>query len=1032
MLNKLIEFSLKERLATAILIIVLTAIGVYSLQKIPIDALPDVTNNQVQVITEARGLSPVEVEKLVTFPIETALNGLPNTLELRSISKYGLSVVTVVFEDEVDKFFARQLVLERITSVRSLLPPVAKEPMLGPMSSALGEIYQYQVKGEGYSPMELRTIQEFVIKPQLKTVPGVTEVNSFGGFVKQYHILLDPLKMQAYRVSVADVFNAVERGNSIASGNYIEKNQEQYIIRGIGQARVIQDLENTLIRATDNVPVYVRDVAEVKIGEEIRQGAVTRDREGEVVTGIVMMMRGENSRAVITRIQEKVDALNQTLASQGIQIESFYDQTELVRRTIRTVVTNLTEGGLLVVLVLVTLLGNLRAALIVAAVIPFSMMFTFIGMNTLGLSANLMSLGAIDFGMVVDGSVVMMENIVRHIHHKPNEDRLHAIMVSAKEVARPIFFGVLIIMMVYVPILSLQGMEGKLFAPMAFAVGFAVLGALFLALTAVPMVASLLLRGEVKEKENPLLKWLYPRYERWLVAVLNHRGRAVVVAVLVFLATLSIVPFMGGEFVPELDEGNLAIELKRLPSITLAESMAQAEKVASMLKQFPEVKTVVCKTGRPDIANDYMGVQETDVFVILSDKSQWRSGITKAKLIDEMREALAPHTQGMYVNFTQPIAMRVNELVSGSKGDVAVKIFGEDYAKLTKYAEMVEKIARNLKGTASVLVEQVSGQPYLNITIDREEIARYNISVQDVQQAIETAIGGKIATEVLEGQRRVAVVVRYAPQARADLDDIGNVMIPIPNTTYSLPLRQLASFVTEEGPAQVSHEHTQRRLVVECNIEGRDLSSYVSDLQARINEAVKLETGYFITYGGQFENQARATARLSLVVPLSIVIIFALLYTAFGDMRYAVLVLVNLPFALVGGILALVVRGMPLSVTAGIGFIALFGVAVLNGVVLVSSLNERRKVGHEPLRKVIISACKMRLRPVLMTALVASLGFLPMALSTSDGAEVQRPLATVVIGGLITSTLLTLFLLPAIYEWMEMRTESGDVGKAVY
>jgi cobalt-zinc-cadmium resistance protein CzcA len=528
MLNKLIEFSLKERLATAGLIIAIAAIGLYSLQRIPIDALPDVTNNQVQVITEARGLSPVEVEKLVTFPIETALNGLPNTLELRSISKYGLSVVTVVFEDEVDKFFARQLVLERITSVRSALPPVAKEPMLGPLSSALGEIYQYQVRGESYSPMELRTIQEFVIKPQLKTVAGVTEVNSFGGLVKQYHILIDPLKLQAYRVSIADVFNAVERGNSVASGNYIEKNQEQYIIRGIGQARVIQDLENTLIRATDNVPVYVRDVAEVKIGEEIRQGAVTRDREGEVVTGIVMMMRGENSRAVITRIQEKVDALNQTLASQGIRIESFYDQTELVKRTIRTVVTNLTEGGLLVVLVLVTLLGNLRAALIVAAVIPFSMMFTFIGMNTLGLSANLMSLGAIDFGMVVDGSVVMMENIVRHIHHKPNEDRLQAIMTSAKEVARPIFFGVLIIMMVYVPILSLQGMEGKLFAPMAFAVGFAVLGALFLALTAVPMVASLLLRGEVKEKENPLLKWLYPRYERWLVAVLNHRGRAVV------------------------------------------------------------------------------------------------------------------------------------------------------------------------------------------------------------------------------------------------------------------------------------------------------------------------------------------------------------------------------------------------------------------------------------------------------------------------------------------------------------------------
>ncbi len=1021
MLNRLIEFSLKERLATAGLIVVLAAIGLYSLQHIPIDALPDVTNNQVQVITQARGLSPVEVEKLVTYPIETALNGLPKTLELRSISKYGLSVVTIVFEDDVDKFFARQLVLERLTTVRSALPPVASEPMLGPMSSALGEIYQYQVKGDSYTPMELRTIQDYVIKPQLKTVAGVTEVNSFGGFVKQYHVVVDPLKLQAFRVTIGEVFQALERGNSIVSGNYIEKNQEQYIIRSLGQAKSLRDLELTLIRATDNVPIYVRDVAEVKIGEEIRQGAVTRDCEGEMVTGIVMMMRGENSRAVIARIQEKIDALNRTLSSQGIYIESFYDQTELVQRTIRTVVTNLTEGGLLVVLVLVTLLGNLRAALIVAAVIPLSMLCTFIGMNGLGLSANLMSLGAIDFGMVVDGSVVMMENIVRRLHHKPHEERLQAILESAKEVARPIFFGVLIIVMVYVPILSLQGMEGKLFAPMALAVGFAVLGSLCLALTFVPMAASLALRGRVEEKENPLLTWLYPRYVHWLSVAMTHRKRTMLIAVSTLTLALSAVPFMGGEFVPELDEGNILIELKRLPSITLSESIEQAEKVAAVLKQFPEVRTVVCKTGRPDIANDYMGIHETDVFVMLNNKRTWREGLTKPKLIEAMRDAIAPHTSGMYLNFTQPIAMRVNELVSGAKGDVAVKIFGEDYTKLKRYAETVEKIAHEIEGTASVLVEQVSGQPYLNISIDREEIARYNIPVEDVQMAIETALGGKVATEVFEGQRRVAVVVRYNPSSRRDLDDIGNLMIAIPNTASCLPLRQLATLTLEEGPAQVSHEHTQRRLVVECNIEGRDLSSYVRDLQSRMDAELKLETGYFIVYGGQFENQARATERLTLVVPLSLFIIFVLLYTAFGEARYAMLVFANLPFALVGGVLALLLRGMPLSVTASIGFIALFGVAVLNGVVLVSYINERLKFQQEALRKTILNACKVRLRPVLMTALVASLGFLPMALSTSEGAEVQRPLATVVIGGLITSTLLTLFVLPTVYEWLEER-----------
>ncbi|ACF12885.1 heavy metal efflux pump, CzcA family [Chloroherpeton thalassium ATCC 35110] len=1022
MLNKFIEISMRERLGVIGGIIILAALGFYSLREIPIDSQPDVTNNQVQIITAVSGLSPVETERLVTFPIETAMNGLPDMTELRSISKYGLSVVTVVFEDNVDPYFARQIVMERLQSVKGDLPPAASEPTIGPLSSALGEIYQYEVKGAHYSAMELRGIQDYVVKQQLKTIPGVTEVNSFGGFVKQYQVAVSPLKLQTYGLTLSDVFEALEKGNSISSGNFIEHNDEQYIIRGLGMASGTEDLKNIAVGTNNNVPIFIKDVAEVSVGSEIRQGAVTRDGKGEAVTGIVMMLRGENSREVIQRVQEKVDDLNRILKPQGIEIESFYDQTTLVLRTIQTVQTNLIEGGLLVVFVLVAFLGNLRAALIVAAVIPFSMFFTFIGMNWLGLSANLMSLGAIDFGMVVDGSVVMMENIIRRLEHDKKGDRIHVIRESAYEVSRPIFFGVMIILMVYVPILTLQGMEGKLFSPMAFAVGFAIFGSLILALGVVPVFATFVFKGDVKEKENKLLTWLQPHYETVLRAALRHRFLTLAIAVVLLALTFATVPFMGREFLPELDEGNSLIEAKMLPSVSLDKSIEKGEKISRILKKFPEVKTVVAKTGRPDIANDYMGVHETDIFVILNPIETWTTAETKSALEDTLRKAIEPVTSGMYINFSQPIAMRVNELVSGTKADVAVKIFGDDYDDLERYAHAIEEIALGVQGTASVLVEQVSGQPYLNLHIDRNETARYGLSIADVQTAIETAVGGKVATEILEGRQRYGVLVRFEKNAREQILSLKNILIPLPDRNSRLPLGQLARFEQTEGPAQVSHESSQRRLVVECNIDGRDIGSYVEELRTKIESTVKMKPGYLIDYGGQFENQERAMTRLAIVVPLAIFIIFVLLYLMFGQIRYAALILVNLPFATIGGVFALLLRDLPLSVTASIGFIALFGVAVLNGVVLISYINDLRETHPDwDLNTAIISACKTRLRPVLMTALVASLGFIPMATSHGVGAEVQRPLATVVIGGLITSTLLTLLVLPTVYETMEER-----------
>ena len=1023
MINRIIAFSLKQRLLVVAMVVLVAALGFYSLNNIPIDAFPDVTNIQVQILAEAPGLSPVEVEKLVTFPIEVAMNGLPRLTEVRSISKFGLAVVTVVFEDGVDIYFARQLVLERLQRVKESLPPTVPDPEMGPITTGMGEIYQYFLESDSLDLMTLRTIQDWIVKPQLRTVPGVTEVNSFGGLVKQYQVLVDPAKLLSYNITLQDVFEAVENNNSVAGGNFLEHASEQYIIRGIGLAQSEQDLENIIVKNEGGTPIFIKNVANVTVGPEVRQGAVVMQGRGEVAAAIVMMLKGENSRKVIERVKAKIEEINKTLPPH-VKIHPYYDQTELVNKTITTVRTNLLEGGLLVIAVLLIFLGDLRGGLIVASSIPLSMMFAFIGMEWLGLSANLMSLGAIDFGMIVDGSVVMVENFERKLLHKdPNRTKLQVIEDAAKEVGRPILFGILIIIAVYLPILTLQGIEGKMFTPMALTVGMALIGSLILTLTFVPVASSFLLKEKSSHQEPRIIHWIRQLYTPLLEKALKRRSLTLGIALVVLLVSFALVPFLGTEFIPELDEGSILVQPIRMPSVSLTESIEMEKKIQQIIMQFPEVEFVVGRLGRPDIATDPMGVNLSDIYVTLKPKSEWKTATTKEELVEKMVAELK-HVPGVNYNITQPIAMRVDELVAGVKSDLAIKLFGEDLKILKEKADHIAQVVRTVEGAADVITEQISGQPYLNIYIDRNAIARYGLNVADVQRVVEIAIGGKVATEVFEGQIRFGVLVRYPESRRGDIQAIENTLVNLPSGG-TIPLSQVARIAAEEGPVQVSREFGRRRIVVECNVRGRDIGSFVSEAQKKIDAGVQLPPGYSITWGGQYEHQESATKRLLVVIPLSIFIIFVLLFTTFGNIRHSMLILLNLPFALSGGIFALLIRGLHLSVSASIGFIALFGVAVLNGIVLISYVNQLLKEGHE-LEFAVIKGTSDRLRPVLMTALVASLGFLPMALSQGTGAEVQRPLATVVIGGLITSTLLTLFVLPILYSQIESRRRTAQ------
>jgi cobalt-zinc-cadmium resistance protein CzcA len=1030
----LIAFALRNRLLVIAMTLGLVGLGLWSMVRLPIDAIPDVTNVQVQVNTNAPALSPLEVERQITLPVELAMFGLPQLQQIRSLSKFGLSQVTVIFEDGTDLYFARQQVQERLQIAREEIPASLGTPEMGPISTGLGEIFQYAVVADSTSRMnatELRTIQDWIVALQLRAVPGVAEVNSFGGFEKQYQVLVRPEALIQYGITLEQVLDAVVANNINAGGGYITRGAEQLVVRGVGQVQDLDQIRNIVLTSRDGVPVLVRNVADVEIGHTIRQGAVTKDGRGEVVTGIVMMRVGENARTVVADVRERFEAAKTTLPD-GVLLETFYDRTELVERTIGTVQRNLLEGAVLVIVVLFIMLGNLRAALIVALAIPLSMLFAFSAMVQAGIAGSLMSLGAIDFGLVVDGSVVMVENAMRHLSEPDHQKKgfLTRVRESCSEVARPILFGVGIIIVVYLPILSLQGVEGKLFRPMALTVVFALVGSLVLTFLLTPVLITLGLRGRIEEKDVWLMRRAKAIYAPALDWTLGHGRRVVLGAAVAVAAAVATFPFLGSEFIPRLDEGSFAIQVLRLPSVSLEESVRQSTVLEKrLLEAFPdEISDVVSKTGRAEIATDPMGVNISDVLVMLHPQNDWVKASTKEELERGMA-AVLDAMPGMVYSFSQPIELRVNELIAGVRSDLAIKIFGDDLEVLQDRAAETVAAVSELEGATGFKAQQLTGLPQLEIVVRPEQLARYGINAADVMRSVE-AIGGVIATTLLEGQRRFALAVRYPPSARTDPEAVAALLISAPGG-QRVPLGQLADIAIVQGPSDLSHEDGSRLVIVEGNVRGRDMGSFVADVQALFADGtIVLPAGYRVDFGGQFENLERGTRRLALVVPLSLLLIFVLLFATFGTLRQAALVFTGIPLAAVGGVLALLLRGMPFSISAGVGFIALFGIAVLNGVVLVTYLNELRARGM-PLAQVVREGGMTRLRPVLMTALVASVGFLPMALSHGSGAEVQRPVATVVIGGLVTATLLTLLVLPLLYFHIESRAaRRGSVGDA--
>ncbi|HQZ82373.1 MAG TPA: CusA/CzcA family heavy metal efflux RND transporter [Pyrinomonadaceae bacterium] len=1025
MINALIRFSIAQKLVVLLLVAIMAGAGIFSLIDLPIDAVPDVTNVQVQVLTNAPSLAPLEIERQITFPIEVAMSGIPGVEEIRSVSKFGISNVTIVFEESTDIYFARQLILERMATARENIPPGIGAPEMGPIATGLGEIYQYEVKaekGSGYTATDLRTIHDWNIRRQLMSVPGVTEVNSHGGYGKQYEVRLSPEKLHAYGSTLSDVHDAVMANNGSVGGGYIEKGAEQYLLRGVGLVEKMEDITNIVVKTgKEGVPVFVRDLGEVVEGQSIRQGAVSTDGQGEIVSGMAIMLKGENSRVVAERVKAKVEEIRKTLPK-GVTIEPFYDRTELVKRAIATVEKNLLEGAALVILVLLLLLGNWRGAVLVATIIPLSMLFAAILMRMFNVSGNLMSLGALDFGLIVDGAVVMVENVVRRRaeaqHNNSREPPERTILEACLEVARPVVFAVAIIGIVYLPILSLRGIEGKMFVPMALTVIFALLGSLILSLTYVPAMLSLIMRGAVSEKESPLIRWSKLIYRPSLAFVMKFRSQVLAVAIALIALCGAIFTNLGGEFIPRLDEGDILIEAVLLPSVSLNQAMEMTTKMEKSLKVFPEVKTIVSKCGAPAVATDSMSLNQCDVFVMLNPIDEWRSRWSKEKLIEEMSKKLEAEVPGAAsFGFMQPIEMRVNELIAGTRGDVAIKLFGDDLQVLAEKGEEIDRVLGTIQGAHENKAEVTTGLPQLQIKPDRAAIARYGLNVENVNELVESIFAGRKAGEVFEGEQRFDIVLRLNENASKTVDSVRALMLTAPNG-QRVPLEQVADISLVEGAAQISREATRRRIVVSTNVRDRDIASFVAEAKQKIGTGVKLPPGYYLEWGGTFENLERATGRLLVVVPIALFLIFVLLFSTFGSARQALIIYTGIPFAVVGGVIALALRGMPFSISAGVGFIALFGVAVLNGVVMISFINHLREEGKSVIDAVNEGAMT-RLRPVLMTALVASLGFIPMALATSAGAEVQRPLATVVIGGLITSTLLTLLLLPVLYAWVE-------------
>lgn len=1025
-MKHLIAFVLKQRLLVIALTMLLVGVGVWSAIRLPIDAVPDVTNVQVQINTNAAALSPLEVERQVTLPIELAMFGLPELEEIRSISKFGLSQVTVVFEEGTDIYFARQQVQERLQEARDAIPEEFGRPEMGPISSGLGEIFQYSIDAADSTvtgAIELRTLQDWVVAPQLRGVPGVAEVNSFGGFEKQYQVLVRPEALVQYELTLQQILDAVAANNQNAGGGYLTKGAEQLVIRGVGQVQDLDQIRNIVVSSRGGTAVRVGDVADVVIGSTIRQGAVTKNGRGEAVTGIVMMRMGSNARTVVDAVKERFELARLSLP-EGVTLRPFYDRTELINRTIKTVETNLIEGAVLVVVVLFLLLGNIRAALIVAAAIPLSMMFAVSMMVKAGIAGSLMSLGAIDFGLVVDGSVVMVENSMRRLgHRREGESFMNTVLEACAEVSRPILFGVGIIIVVYLPILTLEGVEGKLFRPMALTVVFALIGSLLLTFLLTPVLVSIFLKGKVEEKDVWLVRRAKRVYEPALALTLNHGKRVLAGSGVAVILAGAAVPFLGSEFIPRLDEGSFALQVLRLPSISLEESVRQTTQLEQvLLTSFPdEIKDVVAKTGRPEIATDPMGVNISDIFVTLKPEDVWRRAGNKAELEHEMTEVLEK-IPGMVVSFSQPIELRVNELIAGVRSDLAIKIYGDELDDLAAVGERVVSQVSRLEGATGFKAQQLEGLPQLQITVLPDQLARYGINSADVMQVVE-AIGGAEVSQVLEGQRRFALTIRFPEDVRRNATTISALLVSAPGGER-VPLGSIARVEEIQGPAEISHENGSRLLIVEGNVRGRDIGSFVSEVRDLFTAGtIPLPQGYRPEFGGQFENLERASKRLTLVVPLSLLLIFLLLFATFNSLRQAALVFTGIPLATVGGVFALLLRGMPFSISAGVGFIALFGVAVLNGVVMVSYINELRQQGRS-LDTAVREGGLTRLRPVLMTAMVASLGFVPMALSNGAGAEVQQPLATVVIGGLVTSTLLTLLVLPLLYLMFERRSEN--------
>jgi cobalt-zinc-cadmium resistance protein CzcA len=1031
MIERILEWALGNRVLVLVLSALLVAGGVVAIRDLPIDAVPDVTNVQVQVLTTAPALGPEEVERFITTPVEIAMSGLPGIDEVRSVSKFGLSAVTVVFKEGTDIYHARQLVNERLQSARSAIPEGYGNPEMGPITTGLGEIYQFEVQGEGKSPMELRSILEWEIAPRLRRINGVVEINSFGGDLKTYEVQVYPERLTQYGIALADVFEAVESSNANAGGAYIEKGGEQYLVRGEGLLTSLEDIGNVVVatEARDGTPIFVKQVADVRFAPMVRQGAVTRDGRGEAVTGIAMMLLGANARSVVTDVKAAVEQMTPDLARLGVTVEPFYDRTELVGKTIRTVAMSLVEGGVLVVVILFLMLKNLRAGLVVATAIPLSMLGAFIGMRQLGVSGNLMSLGAIDFGLIVDGAVIVIENAMRLIAERSHalgraldrRERSAAVLTGSREVLRSTAFGVTIIAIVYLPILSLTGIEGKMFKPMAITVLLALVTSLVLALTLVPVLASMFLPAKVSEEESIIVRFARRLYEPWLAKALGRPRTAAAVASGMFVVALLIAPLLGAEFIPRLDEGSIALQAWRLPSVSLEESIRQTTEIERVLKRFPEVTTVVSKTGRAEIATDPMGVEISDILVMLKPHKEWTTASTREELVSALESALQSTLGGTIFSYSQPIELRVSELISGVRSDVALKIYGDDLEQLKRSADAAVAILSRVPGAADVKAEQTAGLPALRIVLDRQAMSRYGVRAEDVLDVVST-IGGREAGVVLEGARRFAIQVRFAPGARSDGTRIGELRVRAAGN-QTVPLGQVARIAVDEGPAQISHENARRRITVEMNVRGRDIASFVAEAQRALAGSAAIPTGYFPEWGGQFENLQGATRRLALVVPLALGLIFLLLYLSQGSARLAGIIFMNVPFAISGGILALAARGMPLSISAGVGFIALFGVAVLNGLVLMSYISQRRQQGASP-REAARDGAHVRLRPVLTTAMVAALGFVPMAVASGSGAEVQRPLATVVIGGLLTSTLLTLLVLPAVYAWVEGRREA--------